>query len=134
MPPRTVFMITGFRFQHPGTEGRLEGYLFPDTYNFYQGMQASSAINKFISNLNKKISADMYTQAENMGRSMHEIFIVASMIESEAANDDEREIIASVIYNRLRAGMPLQIDATIQYALPAQSSAFFGRLRNRESV
>lgn len=109
-------------FSTPGTEGRLEGYLFPDTYNFYQGMQASSAINKFISNLNKKISADMYTQAENMGRSMHEIFIIASMIESEAANDDEREIIASVIYNRLRAGMPLQIDATIQYALPERKA------------
>lgn len=105
-------------FSEPGTEGRLEGYLFPDTYNFYQGMQASSVINKFVSNLNKKISADMYAQAESMGRSMHEIFIVASMIESEAANDDERAIIASVIYNRLKAGMPLQIDATVQYALP----------------
>ncbi len=105
-------------FSAPGTEGRLEGYLFPDTYNFYQGMQASSAINKFISNLHKKLSADMYTQAENMGRSMHEIFIIASMIESEAANDDERPVIASVIYNRLKIGMPLQIDATVQYALP----------------
>lgn len=105
-------------FSSPGTEGRLEGYLFPDTYNFYQGMQASSAINKFISNLHKKLNADMYTQAENMGRSMHEIFIIASMIESEAANDDERALIASVIYNRLKINMPLQIDATVQYALP----------------
>lgn len=118
----SVYDYKFLEFAPPGTEGRLEGYLFPDTYNFYQGMQASSAINKFVSNLNKKISADMYNQAENMGRSMHEIFIIASMIESEAANDDEREIIASVIYNRLKAGMALQIDATVQYALPERKA------------
>lgn len=101
----------------PGDAQRLEGYLFPDTYEFYQGMQASSAINKFLLNFHGKLTADMYTQAENLGISLHEAVIVASMIEAEAGSNDERALIASVIYNRLNAGMPLQIDATVMYAL-----------------
>ena len=100
-----------------GDAQRLEGYLFPDTYEFYQGMQASSAINKFLLNFHGKLTADMYTQADNLGISLHQAVIVASMIEAEAGSDDERATIASVIYNRLNEGMPLQIDATVMYAL-----------------
>lgn len=100
-----------------GDPYRLEGFLFPDTYDFYQGEQASSVINKFLSNMNEKITADMYKQAENLGLTMREAVVVASMIEKEAGVNDERAAIASVIYNRLNAGMPLQIDATVQYAL-----------------
>lgn len=101
----------------PGDAARLEGFLFPDTYEFYIGMQASSAVNKFLENFYVKMTADMYNQAENLGLSMRQAVIVASMIEGEAANDEERPLIASVIYNRLAADMPLQIDATLQYAL-----------------
>lgn len=100
-----------------GDAARLEGFLFPDTYEFYQGMQASSAINKFLEAFHANLTADMLKQAENLGISLKQAVTVASMIEGEAANDDERAVIASVIYNRLAAGMPLQIDATIQYAL-----------------
>ena len=59
----------------------------------------------------------MYAQADALGITLHQAVIIASMIESEAANDAERAQIASVIYNRLAAGMPLQIDATVMYAL-----------------
>lgn len=100
-----------------GDAQRLEGFLFPDTYQFYVGMQASSAINTFLSNYHRKITADMYQQVENSGLTLKQIMTIASMIEGEAANDEERPYIASVIYNRLNAGMPLQIDATVMYAL-----------------
>ena len=100
-----------------GDASRLEGYLFPDTYEFYQGEQASSAINRFLLNFHGKLTADMYSQAEALNISLHQAVIIASMIEAEAANDDERDDIAAVIYNRLAAGMPLQIDATVMYAL-----------------
>lgn len=99
-----------------GDAGRLEGFLFPDTYYFYQGMQASSAINKFLSTLHYKITAEMWDQAASMGLTFREVMTVASMIEKEAANDEERAKIASVIYNRLNKGMLLQIDATVNYA------------------
>ena len=100
----------------------LEGYLFPDTYEFYKGEQASNAINRFLSVFNYKLTADMLTQAENLGMSFHQVLTVASMVESEAADDDERATIASIIYNRLNTNMPLQIDATIQYFLPERKA------------
>ncbi len=101
-----------------GDAKRLEGFLFPDTYEFYQGMQASSAINKFLENFHDRITAEMLEKADERGMTMQEVITVASMIEKEAANDDERAMIAAVIYNRIEAGMPLQIDSTIMYVLP----------------
>ena len=100
-----------------GDATRLEGYLFPDTYEFYQGMQASSAINKFLVNFHDRLTAEMLDLAEQKGLSLKEVVTIASMIEKEAANDSERAQIASVIYNRIKAGMPLQIDSTIMYVL-----------------
>ena len=101
-----------------GDSKRLEGFLFPDTYEFYQGMQASSAINKFLENFHDRLTAEMLEKADERGMTMQEVVTVASMIEKEAANDDERAMIAAVIYNRIEAGMPLQIDSTIMYVLP----------------
>ena len=102
---------------------RLEGFLFPDTYQFYVGMQASSAINKFLENFNYVFTDEMKAQAESQGRSLKDIIIVASMIEREAANDSERSRIASVIYNRLAARMPLGLESTILYAHPEHEGA-----------
>ena len=106
----------------PGEEGagRLEGYLFPETYNFYANMQASSAINKFLDEFNSHLTEEMLQRLEEEGRSLRDVVTVASMIEKEAADDEERADIASVIYNRLNAGMVLGIDSTILYLHPEQ--------------
>ena len=101
-----------------GNSNRLEGFIFPNTYDFYQGEQASSVINKFLTALHSQITADMWKQVENRGITFRDAVIIASMIEKEAGSDDERARIASVIYNRLAAGMPLGIDATILYVHP----------------
>jgi len=106
-----------------GDASSLEGFLFPDTYNFYQGMQASSAINKFLVTFHYKMTAEMYDKAEAKGLTMQQIVTIASMIEKEAANDDERALIASVIYNRLNSGMPLGVDATSLYSHPEHEGA-----------
>ena len=98
-----------------GDANRLEGYLFPDTYEFYAYMEPSSAINKFLDNYRRRVTDEMEAQAANRGKTMDEIIIIASLIEKEAGNNEERGKIASVIYNRLNAGMPLQIDATVNY-------------------
>ena len=102
----------------PGDASRLEGYLFPDTYQFYVGMQASSAINKFLENFHYVWTDEMQQQAQRRNMSIREILIVASIVEKEAANDTERGRIASVIYNRLAARMPLGMDSIILYAHP----------------
>ena len=94
---------------------RLEGFLFPDTYEFYVGMQGSSAINKLLDTYHRRVTEDMYARAEELGMTMYDVLKVASLIEKEAANDDERPQIASVIYNRLNHDIVLGIDASVLY-------------------
>ena len=102
-----------------GEATRLEGYLFPDTYDFYLGEDPKTVLNKMLVNFDAKVTDEMREAAEEKGYSVHEIIIIASMIERETTGTDQKEI-ASVIYNRLKSSsFPyLQIDATVQYALP----------------
>ena len=103
----------------PGDYTRLEGYLFPDTYEFYVGSSPERAIKKFLDNFKAKVTEEMMLTAGQMGMDFDQVLTVASLIEMEAATDAERPVIASVIYNRLNdPDFPyLQIDATVQYAL-----------------
>ncbi len=94
---------------------RLEGYLFPDTYEFYLNQKPQDAIGKFLRNGKAKITDSMKSQASSLGYSMYEILTVASIIEKEGAKSSEVSKIAAVIYNRLEAGMKLQMDSTIYY-------------------
>lgn len=97
---------------------RLEGYLFPDTYQFYVGTEASSAVNKLLSNFYSKFTSDMVSHAGEMGYSQRDILTIASIIEKEAKLDDDRAYVASVIYNRMNSGMTLGMDTTILYLYP----------------
>ena len=98
---------------------RLEGYLFPDTYEFYVEDDPKAVIGKFLANFGAKYNEDLRAATEKTGYSLREIVIIASMIEREAKLSEERPVIASVIYNRLdSAKFPyLQIDATVAYIL-----------------
>lgn len=102
-----------------GETKRLEGYLFPDTYEFYIGQDADAVIKKFLSNFNNRFDDDLIARAESLGYTMDEIVTVASLIEEEAAGDEDRAMIASVIYNRLNSSsFPyLQFDSTINYVI-----------------
>ena len=108
---------------------RLEGYLFPDTYEFYIDCKASSALDKLISTFNSKLDEELLTQAKERGYDLAEIVIVASLIEKETDGSDHEKI-ASDIYNRLDGpgdkggtyGM-LQVDAALLYALPEHEGA-----------
>ena len=105
-----------------GDYHRLEGYLFPDTYEFTTPENPLYVINKMLVQFDAKVTDEMRQEILNSGRSIHEVLTVASMIEKETDGSD-RETIASVIYNRLNnpgAGTTghLNIDATIQYVLP----------------
>ncbi len=106
-----------------GQASDLEGFLFPDTYQFYVDMEPSSAINKFLTTFYNKLDADLINQAQNLNLSIRQVVTIASLIEKEAANDGERALIASVIYNRMNAGMPLGIDASILYVHPEHEGA-----------
>ena len=124
-----------------GEYNRLEGYLFPDTYEFYVGDEPVRVLNKFLNNFDSKFTEDMrdaivllnadirarmetegsYSdeEIEDAMMDMYDVLTVASLIEKEAGVDSERDKISSVIYNRLttRVHELLQIDATVEYAL-----------------
>lgn len=102
----------------PQGEKRLEGYLFPDTYYFNNGESEKEIIETMLGRFDREISELGYAAlAERNGITLHDAVIIASLVEREAREDEERPVIAGVIYNRLKISMPLQIDATIQYAL-----------------
>lgn len=123
-----------------GSENRLEGYLFPDTYQFYMSDDPANVIDKFLRNFDNKFTDDLYDALDALndrlaqrmrtngfteteitdGRlSLYDLITVASLVEKETAKTSESASIASVIYNRLCSKLYpcLEIDATIQYAL-----------------
>ncbi len=99
-----------------GDAQRLEGFLFPDTYEFYQGESAETAISRFLDNTKRKLTDEIRNGFSEHGLTLRQGVIMASLIEKEAGSaEGERENMASVIYNRLGAGWNLQLDSTINY-------------------
>lgn len=93
----------------------LEGYMYPSTYNFPKGVTAPTVIKTMVDQF-KKIWKPEYTlKAQQLGRTPTEIITIASLIETESKFEEERPIVASVIYNRLNRGMALGIDQTAVY-------------------
>ncbi len=108
----------------------LEGYLFPDTYLFPRHASAQAIAALMTAQFLRELPAQHAKLAKKLHMTVPQIVTVASMIEREAKIDAERPIIAGVIYNRLRRGMPLEIDATIEYALPQHKTQLsFGDLK-----
>lgn len=96
--------------------GSLEGYLFPDTYALPKGVGEERIVRILVDRFRQATEA-LLTGPLPLGLEPHQVVTVASLVEREAKRPEERRRIAGVIYNRLRAGMPLQIDATVLYAL-----------------
>lgn len=80
---------------------RLEGFMFPDTYEFYIGESASSVVKKFLANGDKKFKDKYSKRAKEMGYSVYEIMTIASIIQKEAADDDQMKKISAIIHNRI---------------------------------
>ena len=99
----------------PRTENRLEGYLYPDTYLFSVEDSAHDIIQKMLNAFQENV-VPAY-EAVSTPYSLDQVIIFASVVEREAANDEERPIVASVFYNRIDRGMKLESCATVQYIL-----------------
>jgi UPF0755 protein len=95
----------------------LEGYLFPDTYRVPRHITATQVVALMLENFGQKVTPEMREQARARGMTLHQVITLASIVEREAVLDWERPIIASVYLNRLKQGMLLQADPTVQYAL-----------------
>ena len=91
----------------------LEGYLFPDTYRFFKDASLSDVVSKMVANLDAKLTPDLRAAMVSSGRGIYEIITMASLIEKEVKSDADREIVSGILWKRLKAGIPLQVDATL---------------------
>lgn len=99
-----------------------EGYMFPDTYRLPKDASAAAVVNIFLNNFNQKVTTAVKEKAEVKNLTLSDLVIIASLVEREAKFPEDRPLVASVIINRLKIGMKLDIDATVQYALGYQSN------------
>ena len=95
----------------------LEGYLFPDTYHFEPGTPVKTLVETMLMNFSTRYARPYQHIITQSGQDLHSQVTIASLIEREARVPEDRARIAGVIENRLKRGMKLQIDATVQYAL-----------------
>jgi UPF0755 protein len=106
----------------------LEGYLFPATYYYRRADSAEDVILQMLKAMDRNFTQELRSQALDQGLTMHGVLTIASIIEREAKVADERPIMAQVFLKRLRLGIPLEADPTVQYALAEdpESVAQFG--------
>ena len=102
----------------------LEGHLFPDTYDILYAGQPSVVVARMRSRLEEVLPSDWSAAAARYGLTTDQLLTVASIVEREAKFDADRPLVASVIYNRLRAGMLLQMDATLGYVLDSHDGFY----------
>ena len=108
----------GYDFLEDPAVRTTEGFLFPKKYEFERGVDATQVVDRLLRQyLLEKEGLDFAEAQDRLNLTEYELITVASLVEKESANAEERPLIASVIYNRIRSGMPLQVDATVQYAL-----------------
>lgn len=98
---------------------RLEGYLFPETYELAKDSTPQEVVEAMLDQLAKKLDTipDWRGKLKARGISLHQLMTVASLVEREVVVDEERALVAGVIYNRLKKEQKLEIDATVQYLL-----------------
>lgn len=101
-------------------ENHLEGYLYPETYTVELNASEEDIINAMLTQFETVYTKEFSARAKELGYTQNQIMVIASIIERECVVDDERGTVASVIYNRLKEGMPLQMDSTVQYVLGKQ--------------
>lgn len=111
----------------------LEGYVFPDTYLVSKIMEPREIVAKMIGNFRAKYDSNLKGIINAQGADLRRIVIIASIIEKETSRPEERNIISSVIHNRLKLGMGLQMDPTIIYALK-KDGTYDGNLKREHKA
>lgn len=112
----------------PLPKDSLEGYLYPDTYDFPPLLGADGVIRRQLRNFEKRVWEGL-----KQPKDLHDVLTKASLVELEVARDDERPVVAGVIENRLRIGMRLQIDAAVLFGMQKWQRLTFKQIRESDS-
>lgn len=110
----------------------LEGYLAPDTYEIYTSATIDNVLQKLLAQVQVVFNSEYHARAEELGMTMDEIITLASMIEKEGKKDDFAKV-SSVFHNRLKRGMKLQSDVTVQYFTKSKKMALTDSLTSQPS-
>jgi len=110
------------------SERKLQGYLFPATYGFSRSTTGRQAVEQMLDAFEKQVLPDVQPELETAGLTLDQVITLASIVEREAVKPEERPLIASVYLNRMKVGIALQADPTVQFALAndPQSVAAYG--------
>ena len=106
-------------------DDNLEGYLFPDTYFVPKGAASREIIQMMLDNFERRVLTPHRAELDNFPGGLPASMTLASLVEREAEVDSDRPLIAAVYLNRLKRGMRLQCDATVQYALPEHKARLY---------
>lgn len=102
----------------------LEGYLYPDTYEFGKNVTAEDIVIKMLDNFERKVGNSLNTKSKNINLTTHKVITLASIVEREVAKPEDRKLVASVFLNRLRIDMALESCATIQFITGSNKTQF----------
>ncbi|MDI6717772.1 MAG: endolytic transglycosylase MltG [Patescibacteria group bacterium] len=110
--------ITPLKNKHPFLKSALslEGYMFPDTYQFFMNSDTGVVVEKILSNFQYKVLTRLTDQSFFVNNKSNDWLIIASMLEREVINQQDKRIVAGILKKRIKAEMPLQIDATVIYS------------------
>lgn len=111
--------------------GDLEGYLFPETYTLPRGVPAAKLVGTMVNRFHTVFTSEMRQRAAAQGRTVREIVTLASLVEKETAQAEERPLVAAVYRNRLKLGMGMQADPTVVYALQ-KAGRYDGNIRKED--
>lgn len=106
--------------------GNLEGYLFPDTYRIYADASLEDVIRKILNNFDTRITPEMRTEIKKQHRTLYQEVVMGSIIEREVATDADRPKVADILWSRIRVGMPLQVDSSVNYITQKKDAAISG--------
>lgn len=113
----------------PADARTAEGYLFPETYRFFFTVNARQLIKEMAGEWKERLNDTLRRRADTLGLTIHQLMTLASIVEAESRRADERDTIAGVYWNRLRKGMKLDADPTMQYGLQLDRPVTAAELR-----
>ncbi len=103
----------------------LEGYLFPDTYFIYEEDTGKTLIEKFLRNFEKKINNEILEKIKKQNKTLHEVITMASIVEKEVNEYEDRRLVAGIFWKRIKEEMPLQSCATLAYVTGENKEKYY---------